>query len=67
VNVPNLVPYTIRLYRSGPQADTFTEEELDRIQEGHLEFVASQRPWTYANGPFRDQPDETPRSRTTRR
>jgi hypothetical protein len=54
-----LVPYTVRLYRSGPQADTFTEEELDRIQEGHLEFVASQRPWTYANGPFRNQPDES--------
>jgi hypothetical protein len=55
----NLVPYTVRLYRSGPQADTFTEEELDRIQQGHLEFVASQRPSTHANGPFRNQPDET--------
>jgi hypothetical protein len=55
----NLVPYTVRLYRSGPQADTFTAEELDRIQAGHLEFVGSQRPWTYANGPFRNQPDET--------
>ena len=40
----NLVPYTVRLYRSGPKADTFTEEELDRIQQGHLDFVASQRP-----------------------
>ena len=59
MNVPNLVPYTVRLYRSGPKADTFTDEELDRIQEGHLDFVASQRPWTYANGPFRDQPDQT--------
>ena len=55
----NLVPYTVRLYRSGPKADTFTEEELDRIQQGHLDFVGSQRPWTYANGPFRNQPDET--------
>jgi hypothetical protein len=55
----NLVPYTVRLYRSGPKADTFTEEELDRIQQGHLDFVASQRPRTYASGPFRDQPDET--------
>jgi len=55
----NLVPYTVRLYRSGPKADTFTEEELDRIQESHLAFVGSQRPWTYANGPFRNQPDET--------
>ena len=55
----NLVPYTVRLYRSGPKADTFTEEELERIQQGHLDFVASQRPWTYANGPFRNQPDET--------
>ena len=55
----NLVPYTDRLYRSGPKADTFTEEELERIQQGHLDFVASQRPWTYANGPFQNQPDET--------
>jgi uncharacterized protein len=55
----NLVPYTVRLYRRGPRADAFTDEELDRLQEGHLEFVASQRPWTYANGPFRDQPDES--------
>ena len=55
----NLVPYTVRLYRSGPKADTFTEEELERIQQGHLDFVASQRPWTYANGPFQNQPDET--------
>ena len=37
----NLVPYTVRLYRSGPKADTFTDEELDRIQQGHLDFVAS--------------------------
>jgi uncharacterized protein len=55
----NLVPYTVRLYRSGPKADTFTDEELDRLQAGHLDFVASQREWTYANGPFRDQPDQT--------
>ena len=55
----NLVPYTVRLYRSGPKADTFTQEELERIQHGHLDFVASQREWTYANGPFRDQPDQS--------
>ena len=55
----NLVPYTVRLYRSGPKADTFTDEELDRLQAGHLDFVASQRALTYANGPFRDQPDQT--------
>jgi hypothetical protein len=55
----NLVPYTVRLYRSGPAADAFTEAELERIQAGHLEFVASQRPWTYANGPFRNQSDES--------
>ncbi len=40
----NLVPYTVRLYRSGPKADTFTEEELDRIQQGHLDFVAVAAP-----------------------
>ena len=34
----NLVPYTVRLYRSGPKADTFTEEELERIQQGHLDL-----------------------------
>jgi uncharacterized protein len=59
MNIPKLVPYTVRLYRSGPEAHAFAEEELERIQEGHLEFVASQRAWTYANGPFRNQPDET--------
>jgi hypothetical protein len=55
----NLTPYTVRLYRSGSKAETFTEEELEHIQQGHLDFLASQRPWTYANGPFRDQPDQT--------
>lgn len=55
----NLVPYTVRLYRGGLQADTFPDEELERIQQGHLDFVASQRSSTYANGPFRDQPDKT--------
>ncbi len=55
----NLVPYTVRLYRSGPAAHAFTDEELNTIQAGHLDFVASQREWTYANGPFRDQPDQT--------
>ena len=59
MNVPNLVPYTVRLYRSGPKADTFTEAELEHIQQGHLDFVASQRSWTHANGPFREQPDQT--------
>jgi hypothetical protein len=54
-----LVPYTVRLYRSGPKADMFTEEELERIQQGHLDFLASQRGSIYANGPFRDQPDQT--------
>ncbi len=55
----NLVPYTVRLYRRGPAADTFTGEELERIQQGHLDFLASQRSSIFANGPFRDQPDET--------
>lgn len=55
----NLVPYTVRLYRSGPKADTFTEEELGRIQQGHLDFLASTRETIYANGPFDGQPDQT--------
>ena len=55
----NLVPYTVRLYRSGPKADTFTDEELDRIQQGHLDFLAGQRASIYANGPFDNQPDQT--------
>ena len=54
-----LVPYTVRLYRSGPKADTFTEDELERIQQGHLDFLASHRASLFANGPFRDQPDQT--------
>ena len=54
-----LVPYTVRLYRSGPIADTFTNEELDHIQQGHLEFLAGQRASIYANGPFDNQPDPT--------
>jgi uncharacterized protein len=55
----NLVPYTVRLYRSGPKADTFTDEELDHIQQGHLDFLAGQRGSIYANGPFDNQPDQT--------
>jgi hypothetical protein len=54
-----LVPYTVRLYRSGPVADTFTDAELDRLQQGHLDFLASQRESIHANGPFRDQPDQS--------
>jgi uncharacterized protein len=55
----NLVPYTVRLSRSGPAADTFTEEELDRIQQGDLDFLAATRDSINANGPFRDQPDQS--------
>jgi hypothetical protein len=55
----NLVPYTVRLYRSGPKADTFTDEELDHIQQGHLDFLAGQGASIYANGPFDNQPDQT--------
>jgi uncharacterized protein YciI len=56
-----LVPYTVRLYRSGPKADTFTDEELDRIQEGHLGYLAGEREAgvILAGGPFSEQPDET--------
>ncbi len=56
-----LVPYTVRLYRSGPAADSFTEEELERLQQGHLDFLAAEREAgaILASGPFADQPDET--------
>jgi hypothetical protein len=54
-----LVPYTVRLYRRGPRAAEYTDEELDRIQEGHLAFLGSTRESMFANGPFQDQPDET--------
>jgi hypothetical protein len=54
-----LGPYTVRLYRTGPKADTFSEQELERIQQGHLDFLASQRESIFANGPFRGQPDQT--------
>jgi hypothetical protein len=54
-----LVPYTVRLYRSGPKADTFTDEELDRIQQGHLDFLAATRDSIHANGPFDGQPDQS--------
>jgi uncharacterized protein len=57
--VTTLVPYTVRLYRRGPKADTFTDEELDRIQRGHLDFLAVTRETIYANGPFDGQPDQT--------
>ena len=58
---PALVPYTVRLYRSGPKADTFTEEELDSLQQGHLDFLAGEREAgrILMAGPFADQPDET--------
>jgi uncharacterized protein len=56
-----LVPYTVRLYRSGPRADTFTEEELERLQQGHLDFLAAEREagMILASGPFEDAPDKT--------
>ncbi|HKP16983.1 MAG TPA: YciI family protein [Gaiellaceae bacterium] len=58
---PELVPYTVRLYRSGPAADAFTEEELERLQSGHLDFLAGEREagMILASGPFADQPDES--------
>jgi uncharacterized protein len=59
--VTELVPYTVRLYRSGPLADSFTEEELERLQQGHLAFLAAERDAgaILANGPFDDPPDKT--------
>ncbi len=49
------------LLRRGPNADAFTEEELARLQEQHLEHLRTMTAAgkLVAAGPFRDQPDET--------
>jgi uncharacterized protein YciI len=61
VGAPELVSYTFVLLRRGPRADAFSEAELAELQAGHVGYMAElrERGAVLANGPFRDQPDET--------
>ena len=56
-----LESYTVVLLRRPPDAPELPEEELDRVQSGHLEHMDGlrERGLMLAYGPFRDQADET--------
>ena len=56
-----LEAYAFVLLRRGPNADTFDDAELERLQAAHLEHlrVMTEEGKLVAAGPFRDQPDET--------
>jgi uncharacterized protein len=58
-----LESYTFVLLRRGPPARDYTEEELDKIQSGHLAFLDDLRTQGHMllSGPFRDQVDKTKR------
>lgn len=51
--------YTIVLLRRPPDAPTYPEEELERLQREHVAFNARMREEGHAliNGPFTGQPD----------
>ena len=53
--------FSFVLLRRGPQADEFSEEELERLQAAHLGHLAEMhgRGVLAVAGPFSDQPDET--------
>ena len=53
--------YTMVLLRRGPRASEFSDEQLDRLQAGHLAHLAAlrERGILLAGGPFIDQPDES--------
>jgi uncharacterized protein YciI len=53
--------YTAVLSRSGPRADAYSEEELDRLQAAHIAHLTAmrQRGALLAGGPFDNQEDET--------
>jgi uncharacterized protein YciI len=55
--------YTFVLLRRGPRAREFSDEELEEIQAGHLEFLGRMHEEGHLllSGPFRDQEDETKR------
>jgi uncharacterized protein YciI len=52
---------TVVLLHRGPRADTFTDEELDALQEQHLAYLDEMRRRGHlaAAGPFDGQPDPT--------
>jgi uncharacterized protein len=53
--------YSLVMLRRGPRALEYSEEELDRLQAGHLAHLDAMRARgsLLAGGPFRDQEDET--------
>jgi uncharacterized protein YciI len=57
---PGMASFTLVLLRRPENAPDFTEEELDRIQAGHLAYLDRYRTAgsIAAAGPFRDQRDE---------
>lgn len=52
--------YSFVLLRRGPHADTFSEEELDRLQAAHLAHLDAMKAGGVmaVAGPFSEQPDE---------
>ncbi|MCW2966979.1 MAG: YCII-related protein [Solirubrobacteraceae bacterium] len=52
--------FTVVLLRWPDDMPDFSEEELERLQEGHIAFLAQmrERGLQLAAGPFFDQPDE---------
>jgi uncharacterized protein YciI len=56
-----LESYTFVLLRRPADAPDFSDEELDRLQEGHLAFLdrMRERGAMLVSGPFDDQPDES--------
>ena len=61
MNVPKLEPHTMLLLRRPADAPDLPEEELERLQEGHLAhlFVLRDRGLLAVSGPFTDQEDES--------
>lgn len=57
----DLVSYTFVLLRRGPRALEYSDDELERLQAGHLAFLDEMRRQGHmlVAGPFREQPDET--------
>jgi uncharacterized protein YciI len=56
-----LESYTFVLLRRPADAPDLPEEQLDRIQEGHLEFLGRMRDRgaMLVSGPFENQPDDS--------
>src|SRR4051794_19655051 len=53
--------YSLVLLRRGPRASEYSEEELDRLQAGHIAHLDAMRTRgvLLPGGPSRDQEDET--------